>query len=158
MTESPYSQPPSPPTSAQWSPGGPTGPRASFFRRLGAVLVDWVLFAVLGTVVGVLFRQGVGSAVGLIAWLAYLTYFEGSEAGQTVGKRALGIRVIDFAAGGPIGYGRAFIRAIGRYLSAIPCFLGYFWMLWDNEKQTWHDKLANDVVVPVDAYPVSRWP
>jgi hypothetical protein len=31
-------------------------------------------------------------------------------------------------------------------------------MLWDKEKQTWHDKLANDVVVPVDAYPVASWP
>ena len=32
--------------------------------------------------------------------------------------------------------------------------LGYFWMLWDREKQTWHDKFANDVVVPTSAYPV----
>jgi hypothetical protein len=28
--------------------------------------------------------------------------------------------------------------------------------LWDGEKQTWHDKLANDVVVPVADYPVAR--
>jgi uncharacterized RDD family membrane protein YckC len=26
--------------------------------------------------------------------------------------------------------------------------LGYLWMLWDSEKQTWHDKAANAVVVP----------
>jgi uncharacterized RDD family membrane protein YckC len=26
--------------------------------------------------------------------------------------------------------------------------LGYSWMLWDSEKQTWHDKAANSVVVP----------
>ncbi len=30
--------------------------------------------------------------------------------------------------------------------------LGYLWMLWDPEKQTWHDKLATTVVVPADAY------
>ena len=94
-------------------------------------------------------------AVGIAYNGAYLTYFEGSPSGQTVGKKAMGIRVIDFRTGGSIGHGRAFIRWIGRYVSAIPCLLGYFWMLWDKEKQTWHDKLATTVVVPVSDYPVS---
>jgi uncharacterized RDD family membrane protein YckC len=88
--------------------------------------------------------------------IAYYVYFEGSAAGQTLGKRAMGIRVIDFDNGGPIGYGRAFVRWIGRIVSAIPCGLGYFWMLWDKQKQTWHDKFAKAVVVPADAYPVNR--
>ena len=77
--------------------------------------------------------------------------------GQTIGKRMLGIRVYDFGgSGGPIGYGRAFIRWLGRIISGIPCYLGYLWMLWDKEKQTWHDKLATTVVVPESAYPVER--
>ena len=70
----------------------------------------------------------------------------------------LGIRVIDFRDGGEIGHARAFIRYLGRYVSAIPLLLGYFWMLWDPEKQTWHDKIAGSVVVPVDSYPVEKWP
>ena len=57
---------------------------------------------------------------------------------------------------GSIGYGRAFIRWIAGYLSAIVFFLGFFWMLWDKEKQCWHDKLASDVVVPVSAYPLNK--
>ena len=36
----------------------------------------------------------------------------------------------------------------------LPIFLGFFWMLWDKEKQCWHDKFASDVVVPVSAYPI----
>jgi len=40
----------------------------------------------------------------------YFTYMIGSDRGQTVGQMAMGIRVIDFNAGGPIGYGSAFIR------------------------------------------------
>ena len=32
----------------------------------------------------------------------------------------------------------------------IPLFLGYFWMLWDREKQTWHDKMAGSVVVDLN--------
>ncbi len=29
--------------------------------------------------------------------------------------------------------------------------IGYLWMLWDREKQTWHDKVASAYVVPADA-------
>jgi uncharacterized RDD family membrane protein YckC len=68
----------------------------------------------------------------------------------------LGIRVIDFSSGGPIGYGRAVLRAVVELFSGWILLLGYLWMLWDREKQTWHDKAANSVVVPVDAYPVPR--
>jgi uncharacterized RDD family membrane protein YckC len=62
--------------------------------------------------------------------------------------------VISFADGGPIGYGRAFVRWIGRFVSVIVFLLGYLWMLWDTERQTWHDKFANAVVVPTSAYPI----
>ena len=85
--------------------------------------------------------------LNLLAGIAYYTYLEGTS-GQTLGKKALGIRVVDLGGGGSIGFGRAFLRYIGRIVSAIPLFLGYFWMLWDKEKQTWHDKFANSVVVP----------
>ncbi len=85
--------------------------------------------------------------------ISYFTYFEGGPTGQTIGKRMLGIRVISLDDGGPIGYGRAFIRWIGRYVSAIVIFIGYFWMLWDEESQCWHDEFAGDVVVPVSSYP-----
>lgn len=70
----------------------------------------------------------------------------GARAGQTLGKKALGIRVVSLEGGGSIGYGRAFIRSVGRIVSAIPLLLGYFWTLWDKEKHTWHDKFAGSVV------------
>jgi len=89
-----------------------------------------------------------------VGYIAYFVYFEGSASGQTLGKRILGIRVIDFNSGGEIGYGRAFVRLIVRFISGFFCYLGYLWMLWDKEKQCWHDKAANDVVVPVHYYPV----
>ena len=68
----------------------------------------------------------------------------------------MGIRVYDFSQGGPIGYGRGVGRHFARILSAIPCYLGYFWMLWDKEKQCWHDKLVTSIVVPVSVYPVEK--
>ena len=153
MTDPSYQQPAYQPPAGD----GPSGPRASFGRRLVAALIDGILLGIVG---GVL-QAAVRSVAGLIALaigIAYYGYLEGSPSGQTIGKRLMGIRVIDFRTGGAIGFGRAVIRYFGRIVSAIACLLGYFWMLWDKEKQTWHDKFANDVVVPTDAYPVESWP
>jgi uncharacterized RDD family membrane protein YckC len=135
--------------------GGPSGPRAGFWRRFAAAFVDWLIL-LIPILILELVLKGVGYGLALILVFAYFIYFEGGPTGQTLGKQALGIRVVSFDTGGPIGHGRAFIRMIGRYLSAIVLYLGYFWMIWDREKQCWHDKLASDVVVPVEAYPISR--
>jgi uncharacterized RDD family membrane protein YckC len=148
-------EPQAPPPSA---PTGPSGPRASFGRRLVAALLDGIILAIPNSILNAAVGRYGGSAIALAIGIAYFGYFEGSPSGQTIGKRALGIRVVDFATGGPIGFGRAVVRFVGRYVSAIACFLGYLWMLWDKEKQTWHDKFASDVVVPVADYPVSSWP
>jgi uncharacterized RDD family membrane protein YckC len=131
---------------------GASGPRAGFWRRFAAAFVDGILLGIV-TYILELGLKGVGAVLGLLVSIAYFTSLEGGPTGQTIGKRALGIRVISIEDGGPIGYGRGFIRWIGRYVSTIVIFLGYLWMLWDKESQCWHDKFASDVVVPVSAYP-----
>ena len=133
------------------------GPRAGFWRRFAAALIDGII---VGVVSGVLEAalHSVGYVLGVVLGVAYYGWLEGSASGQTVGKRGMGIRVYDLRSGGPIGPGRAIGRYFARILSAIPLLLGYFWMLWDAEKQTWHDKLVGSVVVPVSAYPVESWP
>jgi uncharacterized RDD family membrane protein YckC len=158
MTQAPPSQPyAAPPTTT-----GASGPRANFGQRLVALIIDVVVLAIaLGILVGVAFAidEALGTVVYLIAIVAtflYWAYFEGSPSGQTLGKRAMNIRVIDFNTGGPLGFGRGLIRAVARIPSQFLCYLGYLWMLWDREKQTWHDKLASTVVVPVSAYPIQR--
>jgi uncharacterized RDD family membrane protein YckC len=135
----------------------PSGPRAGFWQRFGAALIDGILIGIVGVVLEVIIRSA-GGLISLALGIAYYGYLEGSPSGQTIGKRAVGIRVIDFNTGGPIGFGRAVLRYVGRIVSTIPCLLGYWWMLWDKERQCWHDKFASDVVVPVDSYPVERWP
>ncbi len=134
------------------------GPRASFGTRFLAALIDGVLIGVVALVFRLLLGALLGSGVQLLLGLAYYAYLEGSPSGQTIGKRAMSIRVVDFNGGGPIGTGRGLLRYVGRIVSSIPCGLGYFWMLWDSEKQTWHDKIATTVVVPTSAYPVAAWP
>jgi uncharacterized RDD family membrane protein YckC len=50
-----------------------------------------------------------------------------------------------------IGMGQAGLRYVGKIISGIPCGLGYFWMLWDDQKQCWHDKIASTKVIKVAA-------
>ncbi len=135
--------------------GKASGPRAGFWRRFGALIIDGILLGIISLILQAALK-GAGSALSLVVGLAYFTLFVGSARGQTPGMSVQGIRVISFDGSGSIGYGRAFIRWIGGYLSAIVFFLGFFWMLWDDEKQCWHDKLASDVVVPVSAYPTGQ--
>jgi uncharacterized RDD family membrane protein YckC len=83
--------------------------------------------------------------LGFAATLVYWGKLEGNS--QTVGKRAMGLRVVDVNTGAQIGTGRAIGRYFARILSQFLCFLGYFWMLWDDKSQCWHDKIVSDVVV-----------
>jgi uncharacterized RDD family membrane protein YckC len=147
---SPTAAPPGPQAWQQ----GPSGPRSSFGRRLVAFIVDNVIIGVIAVILILALGEAAGYGLWLLVALAYYTFLEGGPRGQTVGKMALGIRVIDFRAGGPIGYPRGFLRYIGKVIASLPCYLGYFWMLWDRERQCWQDKIATTVVVPVEYYPV----
>jgi uncharacterized RDD family membrane protein YckC len=122
--------------------------RAGFWRRFVAAFID-------GLVVGVvqfIFNRAVGgflaSLVGLVVSAAYFTYFHG-RTGQTPGDAALGVKVIDLQGGTGqlIGYPRAFLRWLVSIVSGLALLVGFLWMLWDDEKQTWHDKAAGSVVV-----------
>jgi uncharacterized RDD family membrane protein YckC len=145
--------PPPPQTAPPYS-GGASGPRAGFWRRFAGAFIDGILLGIASGILRAALGRGAGESIGAIISIVYFTVLIGSARGQTVGQMALGIRVIDFNNGGPIGYGRAFIRWLVSIVSAIVFLLGYLWMLWDKEKQCWHDKAANDVVVPVQYYPV----
>src|SRR5262245_18813809 len=63
----------------------------------------------------------------LVAIVIYYGTLEGGPSGQTVGKRALGIRVVDKVGGGPIGTSRGVGRWFARLLSTFSLGLGYLW-------------------------------
>ncbi len=130
----------------------PADTLAGFGARFAGSLVDTVVLYLLaiplagvGFVLGAAFRLALG--------VAYFVWFEGGPSGQTLGKRLAGIRVADATTGGPIGRGRALIRHIGRWVSLIAFGMGYLWMLWDPERQTWHDKMAGSIVVRASGAP-----
>jgi uncharacterized RDD family membrane protein YckC len=87
--------------------------------------------------------------VSLAVQVTYFAYFLGTS-GQTLGAKALGIRVVDANSLEPgIGIGRGVGRYFGSLVSGVVCYLGYLWMLWDDQNQTWHDKMAGTKVVKV---------
>jgi uncharacterized RDD family membrane protein YckC len=138
-------------TATEYQAGWASGLRAGFWTRCVAALIDGLIVAIPIGVLNVTLKT-LGYYLGLLIGVAYFIYFEGGPSGAGPGKRMMGICVVDLATGGPIGYWRAFVRYLGRALSSLAFFLGYAWMLWDREKQCWHDKFAGDVVVPVVPY------
>jgi uncharacterized RDD family membrane protein YckC len=78
--------------------------------------------------------------------------------GQTVGRRVLGIQVVDHLTGAPIGVGRAVLRVFVFALMGLPCYLGYLSYFFDGsgEHRAWHDKAADDRVVRVPNVPLGR--
>lgn len=70
--------------------------------------------------------------------------------GTTPGKRIMKMKVLK-EDGAKLGYLDAFMREVlGKTVSLIAIFpLGYLWMLWDKNEQTWHDKIAKTIVIKV---------
>src|SRR3954451_19725839 len=106
-----YEPAPQAPPEPAYSATGASGPRAGFWQRFGAAILDGHVLLVPSIILLLILKQGAAyQAVSTLMSLAYFTYFEGGPSGQTIGKRALGIRVYDFRQGGPIGYGRGLLR------------------------------------------------
>ncbi|GAA0692438.1 hypothetical protein GCM10010193_53730 [Kitasatospora atroaurantiaca] len=86
----------------------------------------------------------IGGVLQLCAVLLF-TYLQGVK-GQSLGQRAVNIRLVSEATGQPIGWGMAFVRQLCHFLDGL-CCIGYLWPLWDAKKQTFADKIMNTVVV-----------
>jgi uncharacterized RDD family membrane protein YckC/RNA polymerase subunit RPABC4/transcription elongation factor Spt4 len=113
-----------------------------FWIRVVAAIIDGVLLSVAGYVLGLI---GLGFFSFFIGWV-YAVLFIGLK-GQTIGKMALSIQVVD-AEGNVPGIGRAILREIiGKFVSAIVIFLGYLWVGWDRQKRGWHDHIAGTYVI-----------
>ncbi len=95
-----------------------------------SLLIAVAVFLVVTTLVGILYHAL------MIA-----------KSGQTPGRRVLGIKVVSAETGQPPSFGKSLLRWITSGISFMVCGLGYLWMLWDSQNQTWHDKVATTVVV-----------
>lgn len=135
-----------------------TGPvLASYGRRLGGWIIDWLILGVVSTIIllpfGGLFHttnvygvnglstshsvsfhlSGWGFFVSALLILGYGTVLCGSQRGQTVGMMAVGVRAVRDGTHDRLGYPRAAIRALAesvlRSFELLSPFLILIWFL-----------------------------
>lgn len=140
---------------------------AGFWVRAAAAIIDGIILSVVNSIIGAMFGGGFGPAslsqqggsdagdiaglfsIWMISVLINGAYYVGLTGlyGATLGKRVLGLRVVD-SNGQMVGLGKAALRElIGKFVSGIVIGLGYLWVAFDEKKQGWHDKIAGTYVI-----------
>lgn len=155
----------------------PPPQRAGFRRRAAAHLIDIVPISVLVGLVFYLFlgfdatlearfahpddtearmrfllaRQHIRDAA-IVFCLAYGTLMEASPWQGTLGKRVMGLRVVN-ADGQRMTPGQAIKRNLGKLLSHLPFGLGLLWAARSKDARTWHDMMSKCVVIEAPRAP-----
>lgn len=155
--------PPRPPMPGVYPNPMDAVPKATFWMRAVATLVDAAivfglqmmlggLLALAGTVTVVGSDGGAGETAFIVHFFSYLisfTYyiFFTGYCGQTPGKMVLRIKVVR-QDGSPISYGRAAFREVpAKFLSGIIFGIGYLMVIFDDQKRALHDRLSDTYVI-----------
>ena len=127
---------------------------AGLFRRLGALLYDWLLIIALWFVQTALLLPFTGGEAlpqtGLAHWaylaLLYLTALGffllfWRKSGQTLGMRAWQLRLVDAQ-----GHTPELSHLLRRALWALPSWglagLGVIWLYFDLQRRAWQDRMS----------------
>ena len=135
------------------------GRYAGFVTRLVAFIIDRAIVSIILFIIVwstewilnafainlLLFSEGTSWQISLAVAVGLYDIGFWLLAGQTPGKRVLGVRVVR-TDGKRLNFGNALRRSIGYVISSI-LFLGYLWILFDNRRRGFHDKLAGTMVV-----------
>jgi uncharacterized RDD family membrane protein YckC len=149
---------------------GMDAPTRVEYASWGRRALGWLIDSFLSGVVGVPLYLGwssygegrstgtgqlSGTTLGLLAFggliaLAFFLYnqvIRQGRTGYTLGKTAVGIKLVGYTTGEPIGAGIAFVRQLAHYVDSLLCYLGWLWPLWDGRNQTLADKMCGTVVI-----------
>jgi uncharacterized RDD family membrane protein YckC len=131
----------SPPVGPAGTPVTAALPRAGFWVRMVALLLDVLLVGFATSLLHPLVHMHLLllGAYGAVMWK-----FRGSTIGGTV----FDLRVVRVD-GRPMDWETSIIRALSCFLSLAVAGLGFFWIAFDDAHQAWHDKIAGTVVVRV---------
>jgi uncharacterized RDD family membrane protein YckC len=151
---------------------GDPRPYADLGARLGGWLIDVVVVTVVVLVltaplhvvhqVPVTVRgmhtyryrvDPLGLLIDAVIVILYGGILGGLPRGQTFGMMAVGTRVVRPRSDRPVGISRACGRAACEYLMfvalVLPWVIDMLYPLWDRQRQTLHDKIADTIVVAV---------
>jgi uncharacterized RDD family membrane protein YckC len=140
----PPAPPPAPPP-----PAPPAGsllamPRARFLDRAAAFFLDLLLVGLVYQLVEL--RVGRANTFFLLL-LGYHIVFWAFRA-TTLGGIICNLRVVRVD-GTALRFADALIRGLSAIFSLAVLGLGAFWIIWDPEQQSWHDRIAGTYVVKV---------
>lgn len=126
-------------------------PRAGFFIRLGALAIDGVLIGMIMALVAGILPRAVQFHNGPGGWLVALAIYGAlmwRHKGTTIGGIVCGLKVVRTDQR-EVDWATAIVRALGCFLSLAVAGLGFLWVAFDDEKLSWHDKIAGTTVVLV---------
>ena len=118
-------------------------PRATFFDRLAAFVLDAVLIGIAVNILGLERHDGWFPLLLLAYHIAFWAW-----RGTTLGGIIVGLRVVRLQ-GTDLRFADALVRGLTAVFSIAALGIGCLWMLQDPEKQMWHDKIAGTLVVKV---------
>jgi uncharacterized RDD family membrane protein YckC len=82
-----------------------------------------------------------------VLWPGVFLYFTVcNKLGDSIGKAILGLKVVSVDER-PIDWPRATLRSIFWLVGLASLGLGLLWIIWDEKRQGWHDKLSGTMVV-----------
>jgi uncharacterized RDD family membrane protein YckC len=86
--------------------------------------------------------------VGVITWSYAMLYFAifWYIIGYTPGKYLVGLKIIRLN-GTRLSFWKCILRVLSYYISAILFFMGFFWIIFDQKRQGFHDKIAGTIVI-----------
>jgi len=121
-------------------------PRAGFWIRMVALLLDCVLIGAMTSIVIHPRWFGVDSDHMTLTLLAIYGAVMWKLKGATIGDIVFKLQVVRVD-GRDIDWSTAIVRSLGCFLSLVFIGLGFFWIAFDEHKQAWHDKIAGTLVV-----------
>jgi uncharacterized RDD family membrane protein YckC len=126
-------------------------PRAGLPIRLGALAIDGILIGLIMGLIGGVMPRALEIDTGPGGWLVALAIYGAlmwKHKGTTIGGIVCGLKVVRVDTR-PVDWATAIVRALACFLSLAVVGLGFIWIAIDDEKQSWHDKIAGTAVVVV---------
>jgi len=141
--------------------------KAGLFARLIAFIIDGFVLSILSSIISFIViliadidlpisnehlsvvsstATGVFALSLVLLEFLYFGFFWGMY-GRTVGMSIFNIKVIRKDSS-PVGFFRAGLRGtFGYWISGLILGIGYIWAAFDTDRQAWHDKIFDTLVI-----------